>query len=102
MSQIVKEEGKVKITPGIDIIASTCADLRQELIGIINDGETKIVIDLQDTEMIDSSGLGLLISTKNNLMDAGGGEVEIVNISEDIMQLFLIMRLENHFTLHKQ
>lgn len=99
MSHIIKEDGAVRITPGIDIIASNCAKLRQELIGIINEGEKKIIIDLKDTEMIDSSGIGLLISTKNSLNDSGGGEVEIIHISDDIMQLFLIMRLENHFTL---
>ena len=101
MSEISKEDGAVKIKPGKEIIASTCADLRQELLAIINDGEKKIIIDLQDTQMIDSSGLGLLIATKNNLTEAGGGEVEIINISENLMQLFIIMRLENHFSLHR-
>lgn len=99
MSHIVKENGTATITPGIDIIASNCAGLRQELLGLINEGEKKIIIDLKDTTMIDSSGIGLLIATKNNLVDAGGGEVELIHISEDIMQLFLIMRLENHFIL---
>lgn len=99
MSDIVKEDGAVKITPGVDIIASNCAELRTELIGLINDGAKDIIIDLKDTEMIDSSGIGLLISAKNSLVDAGGGEVEIIHISDDIMALFLIMRLENHFIL---
>ena len=99
MSHISKEDDAVKITPGVDIIASTCADLRQELLGLINEGEKKIIIDLKDTVMIDSSGLGLLISAKNNLVDAGGGEIEIIHVSNDIMELFLIMRLENHFIL---
>ena len=99
MSQIVKKDGATKITPEIDIIASNCTELRQELLSIINEGEKRVIIDLQDTEMIDSSGIGLLIFIKNSLDDAGGGEVEIINISDDIMELFLIMRLENHFTL---
>ncbi len=99
MSDIVKEDGAVKITPGIDLIASNCDELRQELLGLINEGEKRIIIDLKATEMIDSSGIGLLISMKNSLVDAGGGEVEIINISNDIMELFLIMRLENHFVL---
>lgn len=99
MSHIVKKDGAATITPGIDIIASNCTALRHELIGLINEGEKKIIIDLKDTEMIDSSGIGLLISAKNSLEDAGGGEVELIHISDDIMQLFLIMRLENHFVL---
>ncbi len=99
MSQIVKEDEAVEITPGIDLIASNCADLRHELLGLINEGQKKIIIDLKETKMIDSSGIGLLISAKNSLEDAGGGEIELVHISDDIMELFLIMRLENHFVL---
>lgn len=99
MSQIIKEEGETTVIPGVDIVASHCEGLREELLSLINEGEKRIIIDLKDTEMIDSSGIGLLIATKNNLTDAGGGEVEIIHISDDIMQLFLIMRLENHFIL---
>ena len=99
MSHIERKDGVVTITPGIDIVASKCGDLKIEFVDIVNSGEKKIIIDLSGTEMIDSSGLGLLISTRNSLTDAGGEEVEITNITSDIMQLFKVMRLDNHFTL---
>ncbi len=99
MSHIERKDGVVTIKPGIDIVSSKCEDLKTEFFDIISSGEKKIVIDLSGTEMIDSSGLGLLISTRNTLLDAGGSEVEIVNITSDIMQLFKVMRLDNHFTL---
>ncbi len=99
MSHIERKDGVVTIKPGIDIVASKCEELKAEFLDIVNSGEKKIIIDLSGTEMIDSSGLGLLISTRNSLTDAGGDEVEIINISSDIMQLFKVMRLDNHFTL---
>lgn len=99
MSHIERKDGVVTIKPGIDIVASKCDDLKKEFLEVVNSGEKKIIIDLSGTEMIDSSGLGLLISTRNSLIDTGGDEVELKNISSDIMQLFKVMRLDNHFTL---
>ena len=99
MSKIEKNGESVTITPGIDIVASKCSELKEEFLTIINDNPKQIIIDLSGTEMIDSSGLGLLISTRNSLADAGGDEVKLTNISTDIMQLFKVMRLDNHFTI---
>ena len=87
------------MNPGIDIVASQCASLKQEFVEIINSGEKKIVIDFSATEMIDSSGIGLLISIRNSLANYGGGEIELLNLSEDLKQLFKVMKLDNHFKI---
>ena len=99
MSHIERKDGVVTMKPGIDIIASQCEALKQEFLEIINSGEKKIVIDLAETEMIDSSGIGLLISIRNSLANNGGGEIELINLSDDLQQLFRVMRLDNHFTI---
>ena len=85
--------------PGIDIEASQCAGLKQEFLEIINSGEKKIAIDLSETEMIDSSGIGLLISIRNSLSNNGGGEIELMNLSDDLRHLFRVMKLDNHFKI---
>ncbi len=99
MSFIERKDGLVTIKPGIDIISSQCESLKQEFLEIINSGEKKIVIDLSETEMIDSSGIGLLISIRNSLSNNGGGEIELINMSDDLCHLFKVMRLDNHFTI---
>ena len=99
MSHIERKEGVVTMKPGVDIVASQCASLKQEFLEIINSGEKKISIDLSETEMIDSSGIGLLISIRNSLANNGGGEIELIHLSDDLRQLFKVMRLDNHFTI---
>lgn len=99
MSYIERKNGVVTMKPGIDIVASQCTNLKQEFLEIINSGEKKIIIDFSETEMIDSSGIGLLISIRNSLTNFGGGEVELINLSEDLKQLFKIMKLDNHFKI---
>lgn len=99
MSHIERKNGVVTMKPGIDIVASQCANLKQEFLEIINSGEKKIVIDFSGTEMIDSSGIGLLISIRNSLANYGGSEIELLNLSEDLKQLFKVMKLDNHFRI---
>jgi len=71
MSYIERKDGIIVVKPGVDVIASQCASLQNELQQLINDGEKKIILDFQDTRMIDSSGIGLLIATRNSLSDSG-------------------------------
>ncbi|MFZ5759039.1 MAG: STAS domain-containing protein [Thermodesulfobacteriota bacterium] len=99
MSHIERKDGVVVMKPGVDIVASQCAGLKKEFLEIINSGEKKITIDLAGTEMIDSSGIGLLISIRNSIVSNGGGEIELTNLTDDIRQLFKVMRLDNHFTI---
>ena len=99
MSHIERKNGVVTMRPGIDIVASQCPALKQEFLEIINSGENKIIIDFSGTEMIDSSGIGLLISIRNSLANSGGGEIEFINLSEDLKQLFKVMKLDNHFKI---
>jgi anti-sigma B factor antagonist len=99
MSHIEKKNGAITIKPGVDIVVSQCQSLREELLEQINNGEKKIIIDLDGTEMIDSSGIGILISARNSLMKAGGEEIQIINCSSDILHLLKIMRLDKHFSI---
>jgi anti-anti-sigma factor len=46
--------------------------------------------------MIDSSGLGLLFSAFNSLR-AVGGTLSVVNASEDVLDLFRTLRINQHF-----
>ena len=86
------------ITIKQDLVASTVNDLRTMIKGSISDGVKNISVDLSGIKIVDSMGIGLLISTQNSLAKVGGS-LEIVNISADIMDLFQSMRLDQHFTL---
>ena len=81
-----------------DLVASTVNDLRTMIQSSIADGIKNISADLSGIKIVDSMGIGLLISTQNSL-SKNNGKLEIVNISPDIMDLFQSMRLDQHFSL---
>jgi serine/threonine-protein kinase RsbW len=62
--------------------------LKQELEAQVQE----IVFDLEDTETLDSTGIGLLIAASNSLT-ARQGSVRLINVSLDILKLLQSMRL---------
>jgi anti-anti-sigma regulatory factor len=48
--------------------------------------------------MVDSTGIGLLISAHNSLKKAGG-DLTVIHASKDILDLFRTMRIHQHFSV---
>ena len=84
------------VKPGRDIIASGAEDLKIKLLELVKKGLKELIIDLTGVEIVDSVGLGVVISTHNSLNNTGG-KLKIINASEDIYRLFQTMRLDQHF-----
>lgn len=55
-------------------------------------GKTNIVVDLGQTDFMDSSGIGALIGGLTSMRKAGG-DVRLANMEKRIRNLFLITRL---------
>ena len=88
------------IKPDRDIIASGAEDLKAKLLKTVNDGLKELVIDLANVEVVDSVGLGVVISAHNSINTAGG-KLKVINASEDIFRLFQTMRLDQHFEVSR-
>ncbi len=56
------------------------------------EGKTNLVIDLSETELIDSTGIGTLIGALTSMRNAGG-DVRIACLKTRIKNLFLMTRL---------
>ena len=99
MALVTKEENKAVVRPAGDtIVAATIPELRLEMRGILDQGIRELVIDLAGVRMVDSSGLGLLIAAHNSLMRLGG-ELSAVNASQELVDLFVAMRIHQHFSI---
>jgi anti-anti-sigma factor len=98
MTHVNQHDGSVLITPNTDIVASHSQTLRSTLWEEIEQGTTHIVVDLQYVEMVDSFGLGILISAQNSLRTQGG-HLTVINVSEDLLRLLQLMRLDKHFVV---
>ena len=86
---------QVFIAPHKDIVASEAQELRRKIFSIIGEKPGKLVVDLENVKVIDSIGLGVLISARNHLKKSGG-ELVVTNVSKEICHLLKQMHLDRH------
>lgn len=100
MSRITveKKAESAEIRFSENLVSDTVEDLRGTLKKLLSEQLNSITINFQSIEMIDSMGIGLLVSTHNTLT-ARGGELLIVNLSPDLLELFTVMRLNEFFSI---
>ncbi|MFW5838240.1 MAG: STAS domain-containing protein [Desulfovibrionaceae bacterium] len=98
MSDVTHSENTITVKPGRDIVAAMVQDFRVELKELVSQAPEQLVIDLEGVQMIDSMGIGLLISAHNSLSKEGKS-LKLVNASDNIMGLFRSMRLDQHFMI---
>jgi anti-anti-sigma factor len=75
-----------------DLTASIIPELQPRLKQELDRGAHEMVFDLGNTNMLDSSGIGLLIATYNSL-NRLAGHIRVINASPNIQQLLQSMRL---------
>jgi len=97
MTEINREQDKTIAKIDQDLVASVVPELKQELQGLVDQGED-LAVDLQAVNIIDSKGIGLLIATHNSLQE-NNKSLEVLNPSEDVLNLFKSMRLDKHFSI---
>ena len=73
--------------------------ITESLSEFLEDGSKNFVIDLQDLQHINSSGLGVLITLLTKARKIGG-EVTLANPSAYIKNLLLITKLNTIFKIH--
>jgi anti-sigma B factor antagonist len=96
---VTREGHKVVVQPaGDSIVAASIPELRSTLREIVAQGVQELVIDLAQVHMVDSSGIGLLISAFNSLRKTGG-RLALIHASAELLELFQTMRMHQHFSV---
>jgi anti-sigma B factor antagonist len=99
MIEVTREDNRAVIRPaGDNIVAASVPELRTTMRGMVEEGVRDLVVDLADVRMVDSSGIGLLISAYNSLRKVGG-RLAVIHASADILELFRTMRMHQHFSV---
>ncbi len=95
-----------QIQNGIDVVtitgrlvAADAPEARENLKGIVEVGEGKLVVDLSGVSFIDSSGLSVLISAFK-LIRAKGGRMLLSGISKNVQTLLELTRLSEIFEMY--
>ena len=72
--------------------------IKEELKSFYNNPNTKLILNLEGIEFIDSSGFGVFLSimkTANNSY----GQFKLCNIKSEVMELFKLLQLHNVFEI---
>ena len=89
--KIVKLRGKLSLGSALDRTNETMKDL-------LDSGESRFVLDLQEVPTIDSSGIGLLVRYLTAAKQRGGS-VKLLNPSKFAMQTLKLVRVVNLFEI---
>jgi len=87
--KIIKLRGKLVLGPPIDKLSATVTDL-------LNAGDVRLVLDLEEVPMIDSSGIGLLVRFLT-FAKQNGGSLKLINPSKFALQTLKLVRVLNLF-----
>lgn len=83
--EIKKKKSKAIVVPKEKLDISNSEDFKAKLIDVYEQGYDKIIIDLSEVEMIQSSGVGALLSFNDNLIK-DGGELRVINVNSDYLK----------------
>lgn len=72
----------------------------EEIKSLIDQGKTNVVVDLSKVNFMNSSGLGVLITSLTSLRNAGG-DLKICNASDRIESLLMVTKLITVFKHYK-
>jgi anti-sigma B factor antagonist len=81
------------------IDAHNSDELKQSLLRMIDGGDTKLVIKLQQVRFIDSSGLGALLSA-NKHVALKSGKLVLAGIQKQVLAMFELTRLNRVFEIY--
>lgn len=82
---IIDFSGKITLGEGSSL-------LRKTVRGLVENGQTKILISLYDVDYIDSSGIGELVSAFTTVK-AAGGELKLLHLTKRVHDILQITRL---------
>lgn len=91
-------DGWTVLTVTGEVDVATAPSLRERLVQLIADGNTRLVVDLSPVDFLDSTGLGVLVGTLKRIRQADG-ELQLIIPQERIIKLFDITGLSRIFEI---
>lgn len=91
--------GIVAVAPAGRIDTTTAPALEQHLIGLLNGGERRIVVDLTGVDYISSAGLRVMLLLARRLQDAGG-RLGLCGMGDPVRQVFQLAGFLPLFVVH--
>ena len=89
--RVVDVEGEIDVY--------TAPRLRETLIGLVDGGNYRLIIDMEGVEFLDSTGLGVLVGGLKRVHAHDGG-IDLVCTQSKILRIFRITGLSKVFSIY--
>src|SRR5436189_6313585 len=95
---VVQESDRAVLRVRGELDALSCPELRPVLDALVDEKKQAVTVDLSELRLIDSSGVGALVSLYKRVR-ANGGEVRFVGVTAQPLVIFKLLRLDRAFEL---
>ena len=92
-------DGVTIVAVGGEIDVYTAPKLRDRITELVADGEYHLIIDMEQVEFLDSTGLGVLVGGLKKVR-AHDGSLELVCNQDRLLKIFRITGLAKVFVIH--
>ena len=92
--------GKTIVAVGGEIDVYTAPKLRDKITELVAAGNYDIVVDMEEVEFLDSTGLGVLVGGLKKVR-AHDGSLELVCNQDRLLKIFRITGLAKVFVIHE-
>src|SRR5207245_8888264 len=93
----VGDAARLTLRGEIDVY--TAPRLRQAIIDLVDGGATRIVVDMEKVDFLDSTGLGVLVGGLKRVR-MKDGSLAVVTTQDKILKIFDITGLNKVFAIH--
>lgn len=90
----------VHVTVPRELSIPTRTTWKAAVVAELEKGAEHVVVDLSGCGYVDSSGLGVLASIRRKVVTRGG-VFAVVNVNEDMLELFAATRMDDVFLLYR-
>jgi anti-sigma B factor antagonist len=88
------------VAVGGEIDVYTAPKLREAMVELVNEGRYQLVVDLEQVDFLDSTGLGVLVGGLKRVR-ANDGNLRVVCTQERLLKIFRITGLTKVFAIHE-
>ena len=100
LSVTSRQEGaRTVIAVGGEIDVYTAPKLRDQITELVAAGRTSLIIDLENVDFLDSTGLGVLVGGLKKVR-AEEGSMSLICNQDRLLKIFRITGLAKVFTIH--
>jgi anti-sigma B factor antagonist len=100
LSLSTRSEGdRTVVVVGGEIDVYTAPKLREQLIDLVSAGNYHIVVDMENVEFLDSTGLGVLVGGLKKVR-AHDGSLQLICTQDRLLKIFRITGLAKVFVIH--